>query len=100
MKDQSHATKIEDSAYRNNPRSADWKGGICRRFSFKRLRIEWGRYCFRTDCMGETRACWWEPETPAPRRQRIVLFIYLSILLTFLFFGGEIIDATVDWIRR
>lgn len=41
-------------------KNADWKGKLERRFVLLRLRREWGRWCYRTDCCGETKACWWE----------------------------------------
>jgi hypothetical protein len=44
-------------------KNADWKGKLERRFVLRRLRREWGRWCYRTDCCGETRACWWEQDT-------------------------------------
>jgi hypothetical protein len=42
--------------------NADWKGKLERRFVLLRLRHEWGRWCYRTDCCGETKACWWEQD--------------------------------------
>lgn len=43
--------------------NADWKGKLERRFVLTRLRREWGRWCYRTNCFGETKACWWEQDT-------------------------------------
>jgi hypothetical protein len=40
--------------------NTDWKGKLERRFVLLRLQQEWGRWCYRTDCCGETKACWWE----------------------------------------
>jgi hypothetical protein len=45
--------------------NADWKGKLEHRFVLTRLRREWGRWCYRTDCCGETKACWWEQDTTA-----------------------------------
>jgi hypothetical protein len=42
---------------------ADWKGARRKRWSWLRWRFEWGRYCFRTDCNGDTLESWFEPET-------------------------------------
>jgi hypothetical protein len=47
-------------AYEPDKTNADWKGKLERRFVLSRLRREWGRWCYRTDCCGETKACWWE----------------------------------------
>ena len=33
---------------------ADWKGMLKRRFRWRRFRYEYGRWCFRTDCCGNT----------------------------------------------
>lgn len=45
-------------------RDCDWKGSLKLRFRWLHLRREWGRYCFITDCTGETLASWWEWENP------------------------------------
>ena len=42
---------------------AAWKGAMRRRWIWRRWRFEWGRYCYRTDAMGNTLRCWWEPES-------------------------------------
>lgn len=39
---------------------ADWKGRLQRRFVLHRMRSEWGRWCYQTNCCGETRNVWWE----------------------------------------
>lgn len=44
-------------------RWADWKGALRRRWSWRRWRFEWGRYCFRTNAFGDTLESWWEPES-------------------------------------
>jgi hypothetical protein len=49
--------------YEPDKTNADWKGKLERRFVLSRLRREWGRWCYRTDCCGETKACWWEQDT-------------------------------------
>lgn len=41
---------------------ADWKGRIERRFRWKNLRFEYGRYCYKTDCGGDILNSWWEWE--------------------------------------
>lgn len=42
---------------------ADWKGTARRRWSWRRWRFEWGRYCYQTDAMGNTLRCWWESDS-------------------------------------
>jgi hypothetical protein len=49
--------------FESDKTNADWKGKLERRFVLSRLRREWGRWCYRTDCCGETKACWWEQDT-------------------------------------
>jgi hypothetical protein len=43
--------------------AADWKGALRRRWSWRHWRLEWSRYCFRTNCNGDTLESWWEPES-------------------------------------
>lgn len=47
-------------------KSADWKGRVQRVWSFSLrwpfIRREWGRWCYRTNCNGDTLAAWFEPE--------------------------------------
>lgn len=40
----------------------DWKGALRRRFRWRTLRFEWGRWCFKTNYCGETLATGWEWE--------------------------------------
>jgi hypothetical protein len=42
--------------------NADWKGRLEKRFVLLKLKREWGRWCYRTDCCGDTKAMWWEPD--------------------------------------
>lgn len=41
-------------------RFADWKGALEKRFRWRSFRFEWGRYCYKTNCCGDTTDCWWE----------------------------------------
>jgi len=41
---------------------ADWRGKHEKRFIWRRLRWEWGRMCYRTNCFGETLEAWWESD--------------------------------------
>lgn len=43
-------------------READWKGKHEQRFSWRKLRREWGRMCYETNYAGETLDAWWEPD--------------------------------------
>lgn len=43
-------------------RYADWKGKIEKRFRISKWRFENGRYCYTTNCCGDTIECWWEWE--------------------------------------
>jgi hypothetical protein len=49
-----------DWLFKPSVRCADWKGALQRRFVLARFRFEWGRWCYQTDCCGQTRASWWE----------------------------------------
>ena len=40
----------------------DWKGRPQKFFRWSTFRREWGRMCYVTDCMGNTRHRWWEWE--------------------------------------
>lgn len=41
---------------------ADWKGRIRKKFRWRKLRFEWGWWCYKTDCSGRTLRSWWEWE--------------------------------------
>ena len=43
-------------------RYADWKGKLKKRWSWKKFRFAWGRWCYQTNCCGDTLARWWEWE--------------------------------------
>ena len=46
----------------NNPNNADWKGMLRKRFSWRTFSFRYGRWCFQTNCFGQTVKCWWEWE--------------------------------------
>lgn len=50
-------------------RDADWKGRLHRRFVLSRLRSEWGRWCYKTDCCGVTTKCWWERDSAVEQEE-------------------------------
>jgi hypothetical protein len=53
-------------------RPADWKGGLRRRFRWRRLRFEWGRWCYRVHPVeGGRDIVWWEWE-PDPEEPCII----------------------------
>jgi len=37
----------------------DWGGRLERRFRWRHLRFEWGRWNYETDCCGGTVRHWW-----------------------------------------
>lgn len=43
-------------------KEADWIGKRSRRFSLLRLRWEWGRWHYVTNCCGDTPSSWWVVE--------------------------------------
>lgn len=43
-------------------RYADWKSGLKCRWNWRKFRFCLGRWCYRTNCCGETVDCWWEWE--------------------------------------
>lgn len=43
---------------------ADWSGMIKRRFRWRSMRREWGRWYFRTNCFGDTIGTLWVWELP------------------------------------
>jgi len=44
---------------KNDP---DWKGAIRKKFRWRHLKFEWGRWCYKTDCFGKENKVWWEWE--------------------------------------
>lgn len=46
-------------------KDADWKGAIKKRFRWRTLRFEYGRWCYQTNCFGGVLAMWFEWEANA-----------------------------------
>lgn len=45
-----------------NPRSADWRGALTKRFRWSKFRFEWGRWCYKVDRLGNDKEVWFEWE--------------------------------------
>lgn len=41
---------------------ADWKGRRVKRFRWLSFKFQYGRWCYMTNCCGDTLACWFEWE--------------------------------------
>lgn len=50
------------NAVLDSMQDADWKGRTERRFRWRTLRFEWGRWCYQTNWCGDTLAAWFEWE--------------------------------------
>lgn len=60
-------------------RDADWKGKLHRRFVLLHWRHEWGRWCYQTDCCGETKKCWWERDLKVEAEEQKRLLPELNV---------------------
>jgi hypothetical protein len=47
-------------------RDASWKGKLEKRFRWSVFGWRWGRWCYRTNALGETLDSWFEWETESP----------------------------------
>ena len=51
-------------------KTSTWGGAKERRFRWSKFRFEWGRYFYKTDCMGRDRAVWWEWENDEKSKRK------------------------------